>query len=57
MFLKNKSYDEHYKIANQELINIDNWLSANRLILNADKTHYFAQLKQSLQRQDEDDSL
>ena len=40
VFLKNKCYEELYKIANQELINIDNWLSANRLILNIDKTHY-----------------
>ena len=40
VFLKNKCYEELYKIANQELINIDNWLSANRLILNTDKTHY-----------------
>ena len=40
MFLKNKCYEELYKIANQELINIDNLLSANRLILNTDKTHY-----------------
>ena len=31
VFLKNKCYEELYKIANQELINIDNWLSANRL--------------------------
>ena len=40
VFLKNKCYEELYKIANQELINIDNWLSANRLILNTNKTHY-----------------
>ena len=40
MSLKNKCYEELYKIANQELININNWLSANRLILNTDKTHY-----------------
>ena len=40
VFLKNKCYKELYKSANQELINIDNWLSANRLILNTDKTHY-----------------
>ena len=40
VFLKNKCYEELYKIANQELINIDNWLSANQLILNTDKTHY-----------------
>ena len=39
-FLKNKCYEELHKIANQELINIDNWLSANRLISNTDKTHY-----------------
>ena len=40
VLLKNKCYEELYKIANHELINIDNWLSANRLILNTDKTHY-----------------
>ena len=40
VFLRNKCYEELYKIANQELINIDNWLSANWLILNTDKTHY-----------------
>ena len=40
VFLKNKCYEELYKIANQELINIDNWLLANRLILNIDKTYY-----------------
>ena len=40
VFLKNKYYEELYKSANQELINIDNWLLANRLILNTDKTHY-----------------
>ena len=40
VFLKNKCYEELCKIANQKLINIDNWLSANRLILNTDKTHY-----------------
>ena len=40
VFLKNKCYEEFYKIANQELINIDNWLLANRLILNTNKTHY-----------------
>ena len=40
VFLKNKCYEELYKTANQELINTDNWLSANRLILNTDKTHY-----------------
>ena len=40
VFLKNKCYEKLYKIANQELINIDNWLLANRLILNKDKTHY-----------------
>ena len=40
VFLKNKCYEELYKSANQELINIDNLLSANRLILNPDKTHY-----------------
>ena len=40
VFLKNKCYEELYKIANQELINTDIWLSANRLILNTDKTHY-----------------
>ena len=34
VFLKNKCYEE------QELININNWLSANWLILNTDKTHY-----------------
>ena len=39
VFLKNKCYEELYKIANQELINIDNWLSANWLILNTDKSH------------------
>ena len=40
VFLKNKCYEELYKIANQELINIDNWLSANLLIFNTDKTLY-----------------
>ena len=40
VFLKNKCNEELYKTANQELINIDNWLSANGLILNTDKTHY-----------------
>ena len=40
VFLKNKCYEELYKIANRELINIDNWLSENGLILNTDKTHY-----------------
>ena len=40
VFLKNSYYEKLCKIANQELINIDNWLSANRLILNTDKIHY-----------------
>ena len=40
VFLKIKCYQKLYKIANQELINIDNWLSENRLILNTDKTRY-----------------
>ena len=40
VFLKNKCYEALYQIANQEMINIDNWLSANQLILNTDKTHY-----------------
>ena len=40
VFLKNKCHEELYKIANQELINIGNWLSANRLILSTDKKHY-----------------
>ena len=40
VFLKNKCYEELCKIAKQELININNWFSENRLILNTDKTHY-----------------
>ena len=40
VFLKNNCYEKLYKVANQELINIENWLSANQLILNIDKTHY-----------------
>ena len=39
VFLKNNAM-RNYKITNRELININNWLSANRLILNTDKTHY-----------------
>ena len=40
VFLKNNCYEKLYKIANQELIHIDNWLLPNQLILNTDKTHY-----------------
>ena len=40
IFFRNKSYKELFNITILQLVNIDNWLLANRLSLNVEKTHY-----------------
>ena len=40
VFIKNNCYEKLYKIANQELINIEYWFFVNQSILNTDETHY-----------------
>jgi hypothetical protein len=40
IFLSGKSLSDMYNVMNAELSNIVEWLNANRLSLNVDKTHY-----------------
>ena len=37
IFLKGSCYETLYEVVNEELLNTNNWLRANRLFLNTDK--------------------
>ena len=40
LFISNKYLEKIFSLAQQKLQNEANWLSANKLLLNADKTKY-----------------
>ena len=40
LFFSESSYEKVFQVANEELISIDNWLTANKLSLNINKTNY-----------------
>ena len=40
LFISNKCPEKFFSLAQQELHNVANWLSANKLSLNTDKTKY-----------------
>ena len=40
VFLSKKIFEKLFAVANQQLKNIDNWLTSNKLLLNIDKTNY-----------------
>ena len=40
VFFSEKTFKKLFAVANQQLKNIDNWLTSNRLSMNIDKTNY-----------------
>ena len=40
VFFSEKTFEKLFAVANQQLKNIDNWLTSNKLSLNIDKTKY-----------------
>jgi len=40
IFFSSNSYDSLYKVANSKMVKIDNWLIANKLALNVNKTKH-----------------
>ena len=40
LFFCKSSYEKVFQVANEELKSIDNWLTANKLSLNINKTNY-----------------
>jgi len=40
IFFRSNSYDSLYKVANSEIVKIDNWLIANKLAINENKTKH-----------------
>ena len=40
VFIEGQSYENVYKILNEELKKCDNWIKANKLTLNVKKTHF-----------------
>ena len=40
LFFSEISYEKAFQVANEELKSIDNWLTANKLSLNINKTNY-----------------
>ena len=40
LFFSESSYEKVFQVANEELKSIDNWLTANKLSLNINKTYY-----------------
>jgi len=40
IFFRSNSFDSLYKVANSEMVNIDNWLIANKPAINVNKTKH-----------------
>ena len=40
VFIEGRSYENVYIVLNEELKKCDNWIKANKLILNVKKTHF-----------------
>ena len=40
LFFSDNCYNQLFRVANEELINVDHWLTANKLSLNVSKTNY-----------------
>ena len=40
VFIEGQSYENVYKVLNEELKKCDNWIKANKLTLNVKKTHF-----------------
>ena len=40
VFFSEKAFEKLFAVANQQLKNINNWLTSNKLSLNIDKTYY-----------------
>ena len=40
VFFSKKTFEKSFAVANQQLKNIDNWLTSNKLSLNIAKTNY-----------------
>ena len=40
LFSSDNCYNQLFRVANEELTNVDHWLTANKLSLNISKTNY-----------------
>ena len=40
LFFSDNCYNKLFRVANEELTNVDHWLTANKLTLNISKTNY-----------------
>ena len=40
VFFSKKTFEKLFAVPNQQLKNVDNWLTSNKLSLNIDKTNY-----------------